>query len=136
MKHIIWDHLSIALKKVRNFLVEVEDERELANTCLTNVSIIQENMGEKSLKDFTAINYLNSRSKAQLIFVGIQDKVELISQAMKYIIKDRMMKDIISKANFMLGSVVEFILLFKELIQQGLPSLWDEQGTRFMYFRK
>ena len=63
-KHIIWDHLSIELKKLRDCLIEVEDERELATTSLANVSIIQKNMGDKPLKDFNAINYLNSRSKA------------------------------------------------------------------------
>ena len=63
-KHIIWDHLSIELKKLRDYLVEVEDEGELATTCLANVSIIQENMGDMPLNDFNAINYLISRSKA------------------------------------------------------------------------
>ena len=89
-------------------MVEVEDEREWATTCLANVSGIQENMGDKPLKHFNVINYLNSRSKEQLIFVGIQDRAELISQAIKYIIKDKMMKYIISKDNFMLGRVEDF----------------------------
>lgn len=62
-KNIIYDHLSIELKKLIDYLVEVEDERDLV-TCLANVSIIQENIGDKSLKAFNAINYLNSRSKA------------------------------------------------------------------------
>ena len=121
-KHIIWDHLSIELKKLRDYLVEVEDERELATTCLAKFSIIQKNMGDKSLKDFNAISCLNSRSKAHFIFVGIQDRTKLISQAMKYIIKDRMMRDIISRDNFMVGRVEDFKLLFKNLIQQVLPS--------------
>ena len=115
-KHISWDHLSIELKKLRDYLIEVEDERELATICLANVSSIQEYMGDKPLKDFNAIDYLNSRSKEQLIFAGIHDRAELISQAMKYIIKYTMMKDIIYKANFMLGRVEDFKLLFKDLI--------------------
>ena len=122
-KHIIWDHLSIELKKFRDYLVEVEDERELATTCLANVSVIQENMGDKPLKDFNAINYINSRSKAQFLFPGIHDITELISQIKKYIIKDKLMKDIISMEKYMLGRVEYFKLLFKDLIQQGLPSI-------------
>ena len=74
-------------------------------------------MGDKILKAFNAIIYLNSRSKAQIIFAGIHDRAELISQARKYIIKDRMMKYIISKANFMLGRVEDFKLSLKDLIQ-------------------
>ena len=70
-KHIIWDHLIVQLKKLMDYLVEVEDERELATTCLTNVSIIQENMRDKPLKYFNSINYLNSRTKAQLLFAGM-----------------------------------------------------------------
>lgn len=115
-KHIIWDHLSVELKNLRDYLVEAEDERGLATTCLANVSIIQENMGDNPLKDFNAINYSISRTNVQSIFAGIQDKVELISQTRKYIIKDRVMKDIISKANFMLERVADFKLLFKDPI--------------------
>ena len=40
VKHIIWDHLEVQLKKLRDYLVEVEDERELFTNCLANVSII------------------------------------------------------------------------------------------------
>ena len=116
-KQIIWDHLAKEIKKVKDYLVELEDERELATTCLANVSIIQESLGDKPLQALNAINYLNTRTKAQLIFAGILDILEIISQARKYVIKDFMMKDIISKDNFMLGRVSYFILLFKYVFQ-------------------
>jgi len=38
-----------------------EDERELAVSCLANVVIVQEGMGDKPLQDHNAINYLNSK---------------------------------------------------------------------------
>ena len=126
-KQIIWDHLANEIKKVRDYLVELEDERELATTCLANVSIIQESLGDKPLQALNAINYLNTRTKAQLIFAGILDILEIISQARKYVIKDFMMKDIISKDNFMLGRVSYFILLFKYVFQRGFPNFWNEQ---------
>ena len=70
-KHIIWDHLIKEIKKVRDYSAELEDERELATTYLANVSTIQESLGDKPLQDLNAINYLNTRTKAQLTFAGI-----------------------------------------------------------------
>ena len=54
--------------------MEVEDERELANVVLANVSSFQQSMGDKPLKAYHAISYLNSRTKAQLTFAGIHDR--------------------------------------------------------------
>ena len=38
------------------------------------------------------------------------------------------MKDIIAKANFMLGRITYFKLLFKDVFRHGFPNLWNEQG--------
>ena len=43
-KQIIWDHLAKEIKNVKDYLVELEDERELTTTCLANASIIQESL--------------------------------------------------------------------------------------------
>ena len=114
-KHFIWDHLRREIKKVKDYLVELEDERELATLCLANVSTIQESLADKPLQALNAINYLDTRTKAQFTFAGIQDRLEIISQARKYVIKDFMMKDIIAKPNFMLGRIEDFKLLFKDV---------------------
>lgn len=73
-KHLIWDHLIRQIKKVRDYLVELEDERELDTPCLANVSTIQESLGDNPLQALNAINYLNTRTKTQLTFAGIHDK--------------------------------------------------------------
>ena len=73
-KQMIWDHLIKDIKKVIQYLVELEYERELATTCLANVSTIQESFGDKPLQALNASNYLNTRTKEHLSFEGIQDR--------------------------------------------------------------
>ena len=49
----------------------LQDEKALVDTCLTNVNLVQEMMGDKPIQAQRAINFLNSQSKMQLQFVGI-----------------------------------------------------------------
>ena len=44
----------------------LQDERSLVITCLSNVVVVQENMGDKPIQSQKAINFLNSQSKTQL----------------------------------------------------------------------
>ena len=59
---------------------------------------------------------------------GVEDRADLISQARKYIIKDRLLKDIIAKANYLLIRVDDFRIIFKDIFKKGLPNFGDEQG--------
>ena len=61
-------------------------------------------------------------------FAGIEDREDLIAQAKKYIIKDRLLKDIAVKANYLLRRDDDFKIIFKDIFEQGLPNFWDEQG--------
>ena len=61
-------------------------------------------------------------------FVGIEDREDLIAQARKYIIKDRLLKDMTAKENYLLRRVDDFKIIFKDVFEQGLPNFWDEQG--------
>ena len=70
----------------------LQDEKALVATCLSNVVVVQENMGDKPIQAQKAINFLNSQCKMQLQFEGIQDKEDLIDQAKEYIIKDALAK--------------------------------------------
>ena len=63
VKYIIWDHLSKEVKKLKDYFIQVEDERKIASSCLANILALQENMGDKPLQAQNAINFLNSRSK-------------------------------------------------------------------------
>ena len=101
---------------------------QLASSCLANLSTLQENMGDKPFQAQNAINFLNSRTKTQLHFAGIKDKVDLIAQARKYIIKDRLLKDMTAKANYLLRRVEDFKIIFKDIFEQGLSNFWDEHG--------
>ena len=65
-------------------------------------------------------------------FTRVEDRAYLISQAIKYIIKDRLLKDITIKANYLLRRVDDFKIIF-EIFEQGLPNFWDEQGLFLSY---
>ena len=89
---------------------------------------IEENLGDRPFQEQNAINFLNPRIKTQLHFAGIEDRADLIAQAIKYIIKDKLLKDIAAKANYLLRRVHDFKIIFKDVFQQGLPNFWNEQG--------
>ena len=36
-KYIIWDHLSKEVKKLKDYFIQVQDERQLASSCLANI---------------------------------------------------------------------------------------------------
>ena len=85
-------------------------------------------MGDKPLRAQNAINFLNSRTKTQLQFAGIEDTKDLIYHARKYIIKDRLLKDMTANANYSLRRVEDFKIIFKDMFEKGLPNFWDEHG--------
>lgn len=85
-------------------------------------------MGDNPLQAQNAINFLNSRMKEQLQFIGIQDRSDLISQARKYIFKYRLLKDMTTEANYLLRRVKDFKIIFKDMFEQGFPNFQDEQG--------
>ena len=55
---------------------------------------------------------MNSRTKNELQFERIQDRTNLIAQAKKYNIKDKMLQNTIAKAKFILGRVSDFRVIF------------------------
>ena len=85
-------------------------------------------MGDKLIQAQKAINFLNSQSKTQLQFTGIQDMADLISQAKKYIVKDTLAREVELKANFLKTRVEQFKNIFRNVFSQGLPNFWDEEG--------
>ena len=48
-KYIIWDYLSNEMKKLKEYFIQIEDERQLASSCLANLLTHQENLGDKPL---------------------------------------------------------------------------------------
>ena len=106
----------------------MEDERQLATSCLGNLQVLYDNLGDKPLQAQNTINYLNSRTKTQIQFEGIQDRTYLIPQAKKYIIKEKMLQDATAKTNYMLVRVGDFRIIFRNVFEHGLPNFWDEHG--------
>ena len=107
----------------------LQDERTLVITCLSSVALVQESMGDKPIQAQKAINFLNSQSKTQLQFAGIQDRVDLIVQAKKYIVKDNLAREVALKANFLKSWVEQFKNMFINVFIQGFPNFQYEEGT-------
>ena len=85
-------------------------------------------MGDKPIQAQRAINFLNSQSKMQLLFVGIQDRADLIMEEKKYIVKESLAKEVLVKPSFLKARVDQFKQAFKFLFDNGLPSFWNEEG--------
>ena len=85
-------------------------------------------MGDKPIQAQKAINFLNSLSKTQLQFVGIQDRDGLIAQAKKYIVKDTLAREVALNANFLKRRAKQFKNMFRNVFSQGFPNFWDEEG--------
>ena len=62
---LLWDYMLKEVNKLKDHLIMLEDERSLVTTCLSNVAIVQESMGDKPIQAQKAINFLNSQSKTQ-----------------------------------------------------------------------
>ena len=87
-KCLAWNHITKEIKKMKDYLIMLQDEKTLVDTCLINVALVQEGMGVNHVQAQRAINFLNSQSKTQLQFACIQDRADLIIQSKKYIVKD------------------------------------------------
>ena len=46
-KCLLWDHITIEIKKLKDHLVMLQDEDTLVTTCSSNVAFVQEGMGDK-----------------------------------------------------------------------------------------
>jgi hypothetical protein len=49
------------IKKLKDHLIMLQDEKTPVATCLSNVVVVQENMDDKLIKAQKAINFLNSQ---------------------------------------------------------------------------
>ena len=47
-KCLLWDHITKEIKNLRDHLVMLQDEKALVTTCLSNVALVQEGMGDNT----------------------------------------------------------------------------------------
>ena len=114
------------IKKLKDYLLMLQDEKDLVDTCLSNVDLVQEMMDDKPIQAQRAINFLNYQSKMQLQFYGVQDREELIVHAKKYIVKETLAKEVLMKENVLKVRAHQFKHAFKFLFDNGLPSFWNK----------
>ena len=98
-KHAIWDCSLREIKKLKEHFIQIEVERQLATSFLSSLHVLYENLGDKPLQAQNAINFLNSKTKTQLQFEGIQDRTNLIAQAKKYITKEKCYRTLLPRKN-------------------------------------
>ena len=107
----------------------IEEKKALVVSILASVATLQERIRDKPLQDQNETNYLNSKSKSYLRFTSTHDKSDIIAQERKYILKDKIMREVSAKANFFLGRTEDFKVLFKDIFSQCLQNLWDAKGA-------
>ena len=131
-KHLIWDTLSIEITKFRHYLNFISNESALVNLASRRLKLSNETMENKSLDTaHNAINFLNSLTYQDLQDIGIKDRVAIILWAKTFIGKHQLMKVVQEKAHRMSSQVKDFKTTFQKLFDDGLPSLWDDEGWLF-----
>ena len=60
-KFLLWDNIMKEVKKLKDHLIMLQDERSLVITCLSNIVVVQESMGDKPIQAQKSINFLNSQ---------------------------------------------------------------------------
>ena len=56
-KSLLWDHMFKEIKKLKDYLLMLQYEKDLVDTCLSNVDLVQEIMGDKPVQAQRAINF-------------------------------------------------------------------------------
>ena len=62
-KCLLWDHITKEIKKLKHHFVMLQDEKTFVTTCLSNLALVQEGMGDNPTQAQRAIYFLNSQSK-------------------------------------------------------------------------
>ena len=127
-KHLIWDTLSVEITKFRHYLNFIDDESALVNLATQRLRLANETMERKPLNTaHNALNFLNSLTYQNLQAIGIKDKVAIVLWAKKFINKHQLMKVVQDKANTKSSQIKDFRLAFKDLLDDGFPSFWDDE---------
>ena len=87
LRTTLWDNINREIKKVKEYLILLDEEKKLANLSLTNAKIFLQSLGGKPAIAQAAINLLISETSAQLQFAGVENKSDLLFNAKKYITK-------------------------------------------------
>ena len=97
-----WDNINREIKKMKEYLIMLNEERKLPHLSLANAKTFLDNLGGKPTIAQAAINLLISQTNVQLQFAGVQNRVDLLFNAKKYIMKKHIIDVVIEKANFLL----------------------------------
>ena len=93
------------------------------------VQIVGAEVNKKPLETIeSAITFLSSLSDEASSSYGLQNKVDVVSEARKVIAKHRMMEIVQAKMEVTEHKIQEVIKLFRPLTNRGLPFFWEEMG--------
>ena len=97
LRTTLWDNINREIKKVKEYLILLDEEKKLANLSLTNAKTMLESLGGKPAIAQAAINLLISQTSAQLQFARVENRSDLLYNAMKYIMKRETIKVVTEK---------------------------------------
>ena len=93
------------------------------------VQIVEAEVNKKPLETAeNSITYLSSLSDIASSSHGLQNRVIVVSAALKVIDKHRMKEIVQAKIELTEHKLWEVIKLFRPLMSKGLPFFWEEMG--------
>ena len=126
---MIWDQIIIEADKFRPYIDFIEYRENAMIEAKKKVLTV---LGEvhKRLVAITknVVAFLSSLSDDLANLYGIQNRVAIVSRAIKVIAKHRMLETVQAKIEVIEHKVKEVIRLLKPLVGRGIPFFWEEKG--------
>lgn len=126
---VLWDEIIQVIKYIWEFLVIVSDEKTIVRDMESLVMKNKQKLLERSKFAKIMIDFINSKSDAELKEHDLLEKTLCAMDLNKMIIKNIYRKNIEKKMNEIKEVVSRFNILFDKRVRAGLPSCQDLQGN-------
>ena len=123
-----WDNINRDIKKMKEYLILLNEEKKLAHLSLTNAKTFLESLRGNPAIAQAIINLFISQTNVQLQFAGVENRTDLLFNAKKYIMKRDIIEVVTKKVNFLFQRSKDFKALFEDPFKLGLPFFWNEDG--------
>lgn len=128
-KHFLWDKIIDEVFDSWDYLIFIEDKRELTHSISTKCQVPNEILHKRPVNvAHKTIIFLHQTSNETLRTLGLRDRFVVIIYAKKIIEKHNLMNEVKAKAELMRNEVHKFEAYMKLLFEKGYPSFWDKKG--------
>ena len=125
---MIWDKIIEEAIRFILYLVYVVDLENALISARKNVVVVKQTLNKNPMQVAqNVVDFLSALSKDQIKRMGIQEKFVVLSWAKRVIGKYKMMEIVQAKIVIINHRVGEVIILFKPLVNKGIPFFWEEK---------